>query len=150
MGACLQNFHPATRRQRSPMWADERHPRGCGERLFKVWVFPAKLHVYILHLTPRYFSFYSRSLFISRYGALGALEDGPLLPCSCAKHAPPQLPSTQYMHAYLNPRNTDVNHLKNGILRKEQGALQSVGQIRLKSRLCPFPVSFAGKCLLAS
>lgn len=85
------------------------------------------------------------SHFIFRYGALGVLEEG-----SCAKHSLPQLPSTQDVHAYLNPHNADVNHLKNRILRKEQRTLRSVSQIRLKSRLCLFLASFTGKRLSAS
>lgn len=85
------------------------------------------------------------SLFMLRYGALGVLEEG-----SCAKRSLPQLPSTQDVYAYLNPRNADVNHLKSRILRKEQRTLRSVGQIRLKSRLCLFLASFAGKRLSAS
>ena len=49
--------------------------------------------------------------------------------------------ATPHTHAHLTPSNADVNHLKNGLLRKEQRALQSVGQIRRNSRPCPFPVS---------
>lgn len=104
----------AARRQRRLVWGDERQPRNCGALLSRR-VFPSQMHVHFAFGTLTFVILLHVSFYVTILCHWCSGKMCHFYPEAVPSTLPTHCPPSTCAHA-PSPRNTDISHLRSGVL----------------------------------